>query len=223
MTSFGLKIIACVTMFIDHLGYALYGKLTWLNYIGRIAFPIFAYQITEGYRHTKDLKKYFIRLIAFAVISQIPFSLLHGIVSKSFSLNVMFTLCMGLFCIWIWNTNKNKFLSLCFIGICCTIAEVTKMDYGYWGVLLVFVFYLFKDNKLGTALTFLGMVIFKYSISIALNGFYYVHIYLFLGTLAAIIPILLYNGKKGINAKYIIYLFYPVHLIILYLLHIFIK
>ena len=60
MTSFVLKIIALITMFIDHLGYAIYGKFSYLNYIGRIAFPIFAFQISEGFVHTKNIKKYFI-------------------------------------------------------------------------------------------------------------------------------------------------------------------
>ena len=59
MSSFVLKIIAIITMFIDHVGYAIFGKFSFFNYIGRIAFPIFAFQISEGYSHTKDLKKYF--------------------------------------------------------------------------------------------------------------------------------------------------------------------
>ena len=61
MSSFVLKIIAVITMFIDHLGYTIFGKFSYLNYIGRISFPIFAFQISEGYIHTKNLKKYFMR------------------------------------------------------------------------------------------------------------------------------------------------------------------
>lgn len=59
MSSFVLKIIAVITMFIDHLGYTLFGKFSYLNYIGRISFPIFAFQISEGYIHTKSLKNIF--------------------------------------------------------------------------------------------------------------------------------------------------------------------
>ena len=75
MTSFTLKIIALITMFIDHSGYVFAGNFSFCNFIGRIAFPIFAFQISEGYKHTKNLKKYFLRLGIFALISQIPFSL----------------------------------------------------------------------------------------------------------------------------------------------------
>ena len=75
MTSFVLKLIALVTMFCDHFGDAFVGHYSFFNIIGRIAFPIFAFQISEGYIHTKNLKKYIIRLLGFAIISQIPFHL----------------------------------------------------------------------------------------------------------------------------------------------------
>ena len=73
MSNFILKIIAMVTMFCDHLGYALYSKFSYFNYIGRIAFPIFAFGISEGYAHTKSKKNYCIRLLMFGIVSQVPF------------------------------------------------------------------------------------------------------------------------------------------------------
>ena len=76
MSAFVLKMIAMITMFIDHLGYVVHnGSISWFNYIGRFAFPIFAFQLTIGYINTKDLKKYLIRLLSFAFISQIPVTL----------------------------------------------------------------------------------------------------------------------------------------------------
>ena len=68
MTSFALKVLACISMFLDHVGYVIFGRMSFLNYIGRLAFPIFAYQISEGYSHTKNLKKYFLRLFVFAIV-----------------------------------------------------------------------------------------------------------------------------------------------------------
>ncbi len=73
MSNFVLKIIAMVTMFFDHLGYALYSRFSNFNYVGRIAFPIFAFGISEGYAHTKSKTNYCIRLLMFGIISQVPF------------------------------------------------------------------------------------------------------------------------------------------------------
>ena len=223
MTSFILKIIACVTMFIDHLSYGLYGKSTWLNYIGRIAFPIFAFQIVEGYYHTKNIKKYFLRLIIFAIISEIPFFLFSSIISKTIALNVLFTLFLGLLCIWIWEKLKFKSISACIIVLLCAIAELTNMDYGYWGVLLVFIFYLCRNNKALMFVGFVGMLLLKYLpiFMIINNKYIFKYVMYFIGTLTSIIPILLYNGKQGKKIKYFLYVFYPAHLLALYGLYCF--
>ena len=113
MTSFALKIIAIVSMFCDHFGDAFVGHFSFLNLIGRIAFPIFAFQISEGYTHTKDLKKYFLRLGIFAAISQIPFSLFSYkyLGASPLSLNVFFTLFIGLLAIHLWNKGDGAFVS----------------------------------------------------------------------------------------------------------------
>ena len=163
MTSFVLKIIALITMFIDHLGYSIYGKFSYLNYIGRIAFPIFAFQISEGFVHTKNIKKYFIRLLVFAIISQFPFMLFLSTFSKNiYELNIFFTLSFGLLAIFIFdkiiNTNLtifnksiDKFIKL-FLGLLITffigvIAELLNFDYGLFGIAIIFMFYLFKNDK----------------------------------------------------------------------------
>lgn len=196
-----------------------FGKATWLNYIGRIAFPIFAYQITEGYIHTRSFKKYFFRLLLFALISQFPFALFYSIFSTTYALNVFFTLLLGLFCIYIWDKMPSKFISLPIIAIISLLAEATNMDYGYWGILVVFIFYLCKNNKFALLLSFIGMLVLKYLPNIITYNFYYKYILFFIFTLLSIIPILLYNGKQGRKIKYFLYVFYPVHLLLLYLLN----
>ena len=90
-----------------------------------------------------------------------------------------------------------------------------KVDYGYWGVLVVFCFYLFKDNKLLTSMVFLLLVLAKYCNNLIASDFYYKYVLLAISTFAAILPILLYNGKQGPKTKYFLYIFYPAHLAIL--------
>ena len=95
MTSFILKIIAMATMVVDHFGDVYFKQISWMNLIGRIAFPIFAFQVSEGYLHTKNLKKYFLRLFLFALVSQLPFMLFYSLYINTpdkITLNIFFTL-----------------------------------------------------------------------------------------------------------------------------------
>lgn len=239
MTSFALKIIALITMFIDHSGYAIMGHFSFFNYIGRVAFPIFAFQISEGYNHTKNLKKYFLRLGLFALVSQIPFSLFslkyHG---NPFVLNVFFTLFLGLLAIYLYDyvvkifennkikaENKNnsfiyfgKILGIIMALLIAYVAELINSDYGFWGVFVVFVFYIFNGKKLLTTIAFFALCAIKYIPQFVFGGYNYIYIILALCTFLPILFIDLYNGKQGPKIKYLLYIFYPVHLLILALL-----
>ena len=218
MSSFVLKIIACITMLIDHSGYAIMEKFSFFNFIGRIAFPIFAFQISEGYAHTKNLKKYFLKLTIFALISQIPFMLFTSQISTQiYSLNIFFTLLLGLLCITIYEKLPNKFLNILFVFFIVTLGQVINVDYGAFGILSVFVFHLFKNKKTIMNLIFIYMVACKYAISIFTYGFNISYIYLALCTISPLIFINLYNKKQGKKSKYFLYFFYPVHLLVLFL------
>lgn len=109
MSSFVLKMIAVFSMCFDHFGYLFSaGNFSFCNLIGRLAFPIFAFQISEGYTHTRDLKKYFWRLFLFAVISQIPFNLFEYAFGFDLTLNIFFTLLLGLTAIFAYDRIPNK-------------------------------------------------------------------------------------------------------------------
>ena len=218
MSAFILKIIAIITMFTDHIGYLIFnGKVSFCNYIGRIAFPIFAFQISEGYLHTKNLKKYFFRLFLFALISQIPFMLFHSLISSGFALNIFFTLLLGLLALLLYDKLPNKFLGILAGISLAIIAQYTKCDYGFFGVAIILLFYIFKNSKLKMCISFVISCIIKYAIPILKYGFLIEYIYLFVGTILPIIFILLYNRKKGKNIKYFLYIFYPIHLLVIYL------
>ena len=226
MNSFILKIIACVCMFCDHFSSAILKDTTFLNCIGRFSFTIFCFQIVKGYLHTHDIKKYIKRLILFALISQIPFMLFYHVVFDSFAINVIFTLIFGLLAILIYD-KYNKFVGISSCLFLATIAEVCKFDYGFFGVFIIFIFYLLHNKKIVMSIIFSLAVITKFYIPIIKYGIPLS--YLFLGnkysllmyfTLFSIMPILLYNGKKGKDAKYLFYIFYPIHLLILSVLNI---
>lgn len=215
----------------DHLSYLLFGKFSFLNYIGRIAFPIFAFQITEGYLHTNNLKNYLLRLFVFAIISQLPFMLFYSMISGGIHLNIFFTLFLGLVTITIYDKLAKlpftkpifhriyQLLGLLFAGFLAYLSSLCKCDYGYFGVLVIFSFYLFKEHKLLMNVSFILLVFFYQGKRLLLDSTYtYLNIVIF--TLMALLPINLYNQQKGKATKYFLYLFYPIHLLLIYALHI---
>ena len=216
MNSFHLKILACITMFLDHFARLFQPVLYPLIYIGRLAFPIFAFQASIGFSHTKNIKKYIFRLFLFAIISQIPFALYIN----NNSLNVIFTILFGIISIYLYeklvkrNLYPLAFLIVAFIGF---LAQFLETDYGCYGVFIIFLFHLTKNNKILTTLSFFILTTMFYVNELIIYGFSNITILKLIFALSAIIPILLYNNKQGKKVKYIIYIFYPLHLFILYL------
>lgn len=219
-SSFTLKIIAIIFMLCDHFGDAILKPFSFFNVLGRIAFPIFAFQLTEGYIHTKNLKKYFKRLIIFAIISQIPFMLFSSTFTSRFSLNIFFTLFIGLFAIYIYDKSHNKFLGILVTIFLCALAQLIKTDYGAWGVCIIMIFYIFKDKKIGMCLLYLLSCLLKYLPYLLAYNFHYIYMLLLLGTASSIFFIILYNGKQGKKVKYLLYAFYPLHMLALYFINV---
>lgn len=219
MSSFALKIVASFAMICDHFGYLIYnGKLSFLNFIGRIAFPIFAFQISESYSHTKDLKKYILRLFIFAIISQFPFMLFHDLISTGFSLNIFFTLLLGLMCIILYDKMPYKSLSIIMSVCIAYIAQAINCDYGFYGVAIILLFYIYKHNKVLMSLSFILCTVIKYLTYIIKYSHFTTYSLLCLFTIIPIIFINLYNKQQGKKIKYFLYIFYPAHLLIIYFL-----
>lgn len=220
MSNFVLKIIAMVTMFCDHLGYAIFEKFSYFNYIGRLAFPLYAFGISEGYKHTSNKKNYLYRLALFAIISQAPFMLFCSIFKQEFTLNIFFTLALGLISIIGYEKCNNRYIGLLLVACLANTAEFLNMDYGWYGVLMIFIFHIFKSKKVWMNLSYISLSLLKYVPLFLKYNLYYAYIILFICTLIPLIFINLYNNKKGVNTKYILYGFYPLHLMILYVINI---
>jgi hypothetical protein len=214
MTIFILKIIACITMILDHIKYVMPITNNFITqYFGRISFPLFAFVLTEGYVHTKDLKKYYERLIIFAIISQIPFMMFRTFVGEWKMLSIMVTLLLGLISITIYDKCENKFLG--FIGaiIPIVLGKILNVDYGAFGVAVIFIMYLFKDNEILLVFSYLIVLAMHFYIRGKLN-FLSSNILTFIFYCVPLVFILLYNGKQGKKLKYFYYWFYPVHMLL---------
>jgi hypothetical protein len=229
MNSFSLKIIACSLMIIDHLGIIFFPDNPFLRIIGRLAFPMFAYLIAEGYRHTKDPTSYLGRLFLFSLISQ-PFYM-FGFKYPHLEFNIFFTLTAGLYGIYAYEKSKN-FSAVLFAAISC---EFVRVSFGAPGVLLIFAMYYFSKDYKKMALWLFSIGIMS---CIRKNIWMYIQdpqfvltwAYLTKHSVAALaqplcflaVPIIaLYNGKQGPKMKYFFYLFYPGHLAILGLIRTF--
>lgn len=233
MTSFLLKLIAIITMLFDHTSLLLYGPgFSWMRCVGRIAFPIFAFQICEGYLHTHNINKYYTRLIIFAIFSEIPFACFTYIFFGSVSLNVIFTLILGLFSIHIYDiftsipNNKQKevqqfykFVAFVLVLLISFLAQTINTDYGYFGVLLIFSFYIFRNNKKLMNLSVILLTFIYFLPHLIQSHFHRYLVILFLCTLLPLIFINLYNKTKGKDIKWLFYIFYPLHLTIICILH----
>ncbi|RDU23308.1 TraX family protein [Anaerosacchariphilus polymeriproducens] len=221
LSGFWLKIIAIVTMLIDHLGYTVFPQQVWMRYVGRIAFPIFCYLITEGFVHTKNVKKYSLRLLMFALISEIPYDLaFHRKVFYWEQQNVFFTLLLGLLCLIIIKENIQLVVKVLGVVSLIFAAGAFGTDYGGAGVLLIIIFYLFKDNSIKRIIAFfvvnsiilIRLFQFSYLWETNLIFEFFIQDYAIL----SLLPIELYNGERGFRMKWSFYLFYPIHLLLIY-------
>lgn len=226
-----LHIMAMAFMLCDHLWATVLSDAQWMTCIGRLAFPIFAFLTVEGYFHTRDLKKYVLRLLLFAVLSEIPFDLLvSGSIVYPFHQNVLWTFLIGLGMVY-WNERAARSNRAVRLAVACVslllgsiLGLVTFVDYLHAGVLTVLVFYFFRgrswSNRL-LQLLCLGFINLKllgglsWEISLFHTSFSFPRQGL---ALLALIPIWLYRGRLGHRGpvlKWVNYLFYPVHLLIL--------
>ncbi len=221
-----LKLIAVVTMLIDHFAAGVYVYLynsgylfergmaehtvtiyTVLRNIGRFAFPIFCFLLVEGFFYTRSRWKYLRNLVIFGLVSEVPFDLLlmGGIGLRG--QNVFFTLVLGFGAVWLVETVRNKFNEKWFLsmliqfviaGGACLMAELLHTDYSYNGVCLILIFYFFRQQRLLACV--IGYLLFTFEP----------------WCFTAFVAILFYSGNRGISLKYFFYAFYPAHLLLLY-------
>ena len=212
-SNFDLKILAIITMTIDHIGAIIYPNIDAFRIIGRISFPIFCFLLVEGFKHTHNRFRYFIRLLLFAIITQ-P---IYDYAFNNHELNILFTFSLSfllLSSLEFINKIINKYnkgienylyktISYLLIYIIFLILSIIlNVDYQALGISLVLIIYL-SPNILLSLLLYLII-----AITLDVNN---IQLY----SLIAFIFIYFYNGKKGKDIKYFFYLYYPLHILLL--------
>ena len=240
ITRTALQIIAIVTMTIDHSGklFAQYG--TWIFdvccIIGRIAFPLFCFMIAEGSRHTRNIWKYLLRILVFAILIEgffFIYSYYFGGIDKYF-LNIFFTLALGLLIVALlksdkWYIKLTSVVPVALLFLFCTVIKKVTIfhvpfylgfEYGFYGIFLIIWFSLFEKRYLQVIGLVIASILFcEHGLfyQLYLPDFYLPFYYQWFGMLA--IPFIwLYNGKKGKFQlpRYFVYFYYPIHMLVIY-------
>lgn len=226
--SFWLKLIALVTMTIDHTAAALTCGSWYLpmRCIGRIALPIYCFLLLEGFFHTGNRRQYLLRLLLLFLISEPVYDrVFHGVWLYGANQNILLTLAIGLGTVWLadgmeqvlarvggYLTGTRRTVTLwalklaaCFLGM--ALAELTMADYGYGGIALILAFYFFREKPVRLCVAVLLCLVLLIG-PIEIYG------------LLALIPILLYSGQRGAllqghGMQYAFYLYYPAHIAVL--------
>lgn len=218
-----LKLLAVLSMLIDHTAVTLSSQLTWMEMpiftmgqteitlyrmmrvLGRFAFPIFCFLASEGARHTSHGKRYCFRLLLFAFVSEIPFNMMmNGSVIYPIKQNVYFTLFLGVLLIYIFEKVSSKWKKALLMLAVIVLSACLQADYGPGGVLLILLIYVLRNHAVVQAVLAFPLLIAESP------------------AILAFIPINMYNGKRGFIRsgwlKYGFYAFYPLHILLLCLI-----
>lgn len=232
LSSSTLHCIGMLTMLCDHLWVTIVPGNAWMHFVGRLAFPIFAFLLVEGYFKTKSLKRYGLRLLLFAMLSELPSNYIFaGSLFYPLHQNTIWTLLLGLCLIHINEKAKERenYLITASAGLFTIVLGyflgiATFVDYNGPGILTILVFYFFRGNRWW--LRTIQMLLLAYINIELLSGLYYpivvfgytIPLVVQGAALFSLIPIWLYNGEKGVSAPWFRifnYAFYPGHLILL--------
>lgn len=220
LNSNSMKIIAIIAMVLDHIALAFIPITNFLYYIfriiGRVTAPIMFYSLANGFHYTKNKFEYGRRLLLFAVVSQIPYSLfMHDTFFQYDDYNVLFTLFLGLIALYaLYDVNNYIIKILLFVGSCLLSLFC---EFGIFGILLMLSFYIFRDSKF--KILYYSLVCLLYLIIKTFLENSLIIFVIFSGLFLCIPLFMMDSGKKGkLNLKYLFYVFYPSHLLILYLI-----
>ncbi len=216
----GLKMIACITMLADHIG-AVFFHGSILRLIGRLSFPIYCFLLTEGAVHTRDRKQYGLRLLMGAILAELPFDYLFFGTWNWGKQSVMLTLLIGYLYCTVALAAPGLLQRVLLLLPFAYAGELLRVDYGGWGIVMIGMFLLTKDQPRERLLQTICLLLISRMISRAMVTIGSVQLPMQLFAGAAMVPIGMYDGRKVTNsgwARLGFYLFYPAHLLALYLI-----
>ena len=210
LTSNQLKLLAMLTMTLDHIGVQLYPGVLWLRIVGRLAFPIYAYMIAEGCAHTRNRRKYLLQMAGLALLCQLVYFFAMGSLFQC----ILVTFTLSILLIYACDTGSRPLTALALLGVAFVTVALPRLlpgtdfaiDYGFFGVLVPVAAYLGETRREKLLFTAGALVVLAWSV----GGIQWY-------SLAALLPLALYGGQRGKRRmKWLFYLYYPLHLAAIY-------
>ncbi|MDR1781546.1 MAG: conjugal transfer protein TraX [Bacilli bacterium] len=198
LNAFYLKLIALITMTIDHIGYFIFPDITILRIIGRLSFVIFAYMIGNGYLYTSNKIKHGLIILLFGILIDIVLLLTNNYINS----NIFVTLGLGYFLIMAY--DKKKYL-ICLLILLLVL--FLPLDYGLYGLLIILFSYIFHND--------ISKLLITNFILVVINIYFGIMINIQLFSCLGIILLYFYNNEKGYNLKYFFYVYYPLHILVI--------
>ena len=215
----GLKILACVTMLVDHAA-LLFDGSPWLRVIGRLAFPIYCFLLTEGIRHTRDVRCYLSRLLFAAIVSEPIYDLvLYPCVGIWQHQNVLWTLALGCAMLWCMTMIHKPVAKLAVMLLFALAAQLVRASYGSSGIYMIALFALCRGIPEGKWVLAAGLLVINWLMGSFTVSVFGLDVPVQLFAELALVPIFLYSGEKRTRLKAVswgFYLFYPAHLLLLW-------
>ena len=230
-----LKLIAIITMLIDHLGARVFPSIIELRIIGRLAFPIFAYCIAVGCVYTRSIGKYALRIIIMAILVQPLYALAmrdfktidylfnnfkygYGLFTYFYfeagNVNIFFTLVMGI--LMIWSIKEKNVIAAVTVALSIYLIQV-RLDYGWEGITMMLLFYIFIEVPV-VAIASVGLLMIYMGAPAFFSRWTFQFFNIQLYALAAL-PLICWRMNTGIKIpKYVFYAFYPAHMLLIYLI-----
>jgi hypothetical protein len=210
LTSNQLKLLAMLTMTLDHIGVQMFPGVLWLRIVGRLAFPIYAYMIAEGCAHTRNRRKYLLQMAGLALLCQLVYFFAMGSLFQC----ILVTFTLSILLIYACDTGSRPLTALALLGVAFVTVALPRLlpgtdfaiDYGFFGVLVPVAAYLGKTHREKLLFTASALVALAWSV----GGIQWY-------SLAALLPLALYNGNRGKRRmEWLFYLYYPLHLAAIY-------
>jgi len=244
LDAYKLKWIAIIGMFLNHAAMAFPEILPmWMQFVfyaaGGLTFPIMAFFVVEGYKHTSNMKKYLFRIFIFGLIAQIPYMIAFRLFGSG--INIMFTIFLGLILLLLYDKIRIRFIFWLIFILFVAVTFFFAFDWMIIGPVIMVMYRAISDeNRRRTIPAIVAGVFYILLVGLSLIGFHSLNapgmeealanleastgmtmelmwpaLAFPVGCFFVAYMLKYFSGERGKRMKYFFYIFYPLHFVVL--------